>query len=414
MSSLETNFNRCVITLISRLKRSLQKITLARLKKSNENVSDDWFELTVRNQAYNNGTNHLEVFLQTNTWLSGNIFWGPRKRGPLDPTFGRSEEEQLQAFEFRVLPIIGQQWYTNLIVLYNDLQEFINQVPYQTPLTRLLNGFNLFVTMSITLGEEDITPLNTEQWEEREPTSEELLNVRSAQIKRVMRTRKYWAIKKFSGRRSRSAKNFVKGGKKLKENSPTNQPKDQMRIFLADLMTISLEAHSKNESFDWMCNLRSIYNEFLFDGVDSTNGICPECSSFTEYLSSKISHSNEWQKCNNGTKVSKEWCVAWRKIRMESDVGVSFETINKTKKYKFVDSRSESYMKAVKTLVDWLSSKIVVRKCEKSKRDLIKFAHKPYYRPAKTNSFVDRLLCQATMLGTTLITFKNDCHKIFG
>lgn len=257
-------------------------------------------------------------------------------------------------------------------------------------------------------GQFDITPMNEEHWEEREPTDEDLGNVRSALLRSILKSEKYWSIKKFSERNPRSVDPLEEESPK-KEDLTKGRSRYLWSKFVVDLMTISVEARSKGDSFVWLKNFTRLFNDYMLDEKKSTNVHCPPCSSFDEYLYLKISTSSDWQRCVSGTNGLREWCAAYGRIMMNLDVA----STNSFKKYKINKPRSKLYIKEVDKLMNWLSSKISTNQCKRNEPTLIELPYNPYQPVRRTNSVIDRAICYMVTVVTLLSTFKNDCHKIF-
>lgn len=95
------------------------------------------------------------------------------------------------------------------------------------------------------ISEDDIIPLNPEQWEEREPTDEELSRITVLRLKRRMRTQRFWAIKRKSNARFTRSLNYQYN---LDSDQTENETyftegsfKLQWSNFILDLMKISTE-----------------------------------------------------------------------------------------------------------------------------------------------------------------------------
>lgn len=123
-NAMHANFNGCMNTLYGRLKRSMQKILLARLKKTNQISNDVWYRLGVSFQSQGDDQVYSEIFAHADTWLRGNIFLGPRNRGPFDPRFDTDEETASDAFEMGSSPILGEDRYHDLLDLFYRLYSF--------------------------------------------------------------------------------------------------------------------------------------------------------------------------------------------------------------------------------------------------------------------------------------------------
>lgn len=266
------------------------KLFLAKLKKTNNISNDVWHRLGASLQSQDENNIYSEIFAQRDNWLRGNIFLGPQNRGSFDPTFSRDESEYFEAFEADAETIIGQDRFNQLKRLYDDLQSFVSSAIRMNPVGRLLIGFELFVRISNLLITGIITPMNDRQWEFRVPTEQELRNTVPENMRRFLRTQRYWAIKKPSDRFPRSTNH-------LSENpSETATQKDlsyQWNKFFTDLLSISMEANARKESVTWLCNFTRLHYDYLFNATIPDNQDCAACLSFGTYLYSKISISND-------------------------------------------------------------------------------------------------------------------------
>lgn len=264
------------------------------------------------------GTSSVLSLVDSTSWFNGNIFIGPTNRGPLHPGFQRTEEGTLEAFEWDAQSILHPSHYNTLVILFRRLLDFVSRAHGMYPFQRLIEGFNLFVSMSISLRPFGVTTMVNEQWEEREPTDEELKNVRPDQMRREMRTQKYWAITKSPPRYKRSTS--VLEERSLPEGSVT---KCKLSIFVSDLMKASMEAHSRDEQLSWSSNLTRTYNDYSkFRDSKKVEDDCSNYISFDEYLYRKISPSYDWHRCNHENDWVKinEWCSAWRRVKISLNV----------------------------------------------------------------------------------------------
>lgn len=282
---------------------------------------------------------------------------------------------------------------------------------------RLVDGFNLFFSMTILLNKYDLTIMNLDQWEERAPTDEELAEVEDENLRKALKNQKFWAIKKEPKRSSRSIKhsfNFAVRPKKEKIFLEQNS-KHRWTEFVVDLMKLSLVPR-ETEPFTWLCNFTCFFNDYLFDyagknETDHSTGV-----SFDQFLYSKILPSIDWRRCNNYEEIKpkKEWCVAWKRIMANSDIRINFTDINKNNvRFRNRKQRSKSYLQDIETLVDWFSLKIEFSKCEKTKQELIKLQYVPFQVKKDTSHLFDVTMCYFPTLVTATRAW-HDCLKFFG
>lgn len=86
----------------------MQKILLVSIRKSHV-FSDILVEpIDVEDVSfYAEDTLSIDSIQNAVSWLSGNIFIGPTNRGTFGPTFQRTGEELLEAFDQNAEPIVG-------------------------------------------------------------------------------------------------------------------------------------------------------------------------------------------------------------------------------------------------------------------------------------------------------------------
>lgn len=410
----QTYSNGCVFTLIGRLRRSLRKLLMVQMKNMNAFSDEDRHNIAVNVQTNENDTFFAEMFGRAHSWLNGNIFLGPRNRGPFHPEFQKNEEELLRAFEFDSEPIIGSQHYEESFLLHSELIRFVSEAPEMTLLDKLLKGFDIYYTTTFVLVRYDMTRMDIEKWELREPTDDELLEVRTAQLRREMRTERYWDIKKQPRRFSRSADHLYETAQGLQRTIPAT--KDELKYlwseFLLDIMKISINDRIQGESFTWSYNLSRLYEDFLFRMSDTAD--TSTCASFDEYLYSKISSSDDWISCNNEKPLqsASKWFLAWRRIMSKSCVEFIL-IVEKSKGFcNYRIPPSKSYFSDVETLMQWLSSKISLTECKKKKVHQLILPLNHYQPLQKTGSVVEIGLCYMTTLITALSS-ANDCYNAF-
>lgn len=395
----ETNINGCVLTLISRLRRSIQKLFIVQVKNT---------ELFSNNELYRIGLNILsnenyhffeDLLRRASSWLSGNIFLGPQNRGPFNPHYNLNEHDSFRAFEFDVEPIIGRLQYEFLLLLFQDLQEFINGALEMNPLDRLLGGLDVFNSMAFMFVRFDITPMNSEQWIERLPTEEELGNVQSEHVRRILRTQTFWAIKKPNSRHPRSLTYYkydIVHDLDNKVPSAMVELKYQWSKFIKDLFKMSVESHIQGESLIWSCNLTRLFTNYLVRKSNTINTNYLTCESFDRYLYSKISKSKDWFQCNEDKNLlaEVEWCSAWRR-------------------YNLSNFKAKPDSKDVKILIDWLTLAIKLKECKNWEYNSVKLKKYTFHRTTKSGSVIDTTLCFLSSFGSLVFTLKSDCQKIF-
>lgn len=398
-----TNFNTCIRTLFGRLKRSMLKLVLASLGRAP----------TTENLMEIDGNFFSETLPRTHGMLSGNIFMGPARRGPFNPQFQRSGEDLLNTFEHDVEPIIGTRRYQQMLNIYNQMRHYIRIAPGTYPFLRLLNGLNIFLALHINLHDHEITPMNSQHWEEREPFDEELMNVRVGRLRRILRTQKYWAIKRTPRRSPRSIYR-EESNEVFEEQSCSVEEYSKLMWseFVLDLLTISTEASSRDEEVSWSCNLTRLRNDYSFGTSDQTKGeYC--VINFDEFLYSKISDFDEWRSCNShlAQDQEKEWCLAWRRIMNNLDnEDSSFDpNLPKLLVHKF---RSISYLRDVETMVRWLTTKIKEDAIEVKKNDVANFEYDPYH-PKPRSNIIDEGLCFIYSISGLFLSL-HECLNVFG
>lgn len=411
--SLQTDFNDCVVTLFGRIRRSMQKILIAQVRNSPEFSNDDFYNIQSNLQYSSNNTFFFNMFGRAYSWLNGNVFIGPRNRGPFSPTFERDEGELLEAFEFDSEPIIGRQHYRESLNLFFQLLDFLNQAPSMFPFDRLLYGFSLFSSMTITLSEYPTALMHSGDWELREPTDAELSNLRSSQLRRVVRGQRYWSIKKQPERSPRSVEYHYESIETPPEVVPLTMGELKIRWsqFVEDMMKIVMEARSRGESVVWSCNFTRLYKDYLKQKLDS-NFKCNYCKSFDEYLFSKIKTSWNWRRCNNAMLTTSEWCLAWKQIVATLvNYDTSFIDVDGSKKVHARGSRSVSYLRDVEVFTRWLSSEFGPRpECKKTKVHTTNPTENSHKSQRRGGGTLDVGLCYFSTLIMSVFSMK-DCHE---
>lgn len=130
--------------------------------------------------------------------------------------------------------------------------------------------------------------MDVDQWGVRNPLNKEL---------NILRTEKYWAIRKLPRRFSRSISYDSAKSDSMKKISSQHRWKE----FIKNLMTISTEAHSGGRLYDE-------YFSYKIDVINKDSSIC------TEFLDSKVSRSATWHKCNHPKKSTAT--SKWERITM--------------------------------------------------------------------------------------------------
>lgn len=414
----DLHLNSCALTLIGRLKRSMQKLVIARLKSSREFSYQNRYKIEIDVELYENDTFSVDLLSHADNWLNGNIFLGPSNRGPFDPNFNKSSEESLTAFEVYVAPIIGQSHYKKIVSLYTELRSFVRTVGEMDPVERIIEGFNLFFSMTILMNEYGLTLMNLEQWEERGPTDEELTDVKDENLKRELKNEKFWAIKRDQERPQRdTGRSFDSRIEPVEKRFYSlEQSKYRWSKFVMKLMELSLTARKQAPA--WLCNFTQLYNDYLFNyaNVKENNSFSPV--SFDQFLYSKISRSIDWRRCVQLEELTtkKKWCLAWRRVIAMPNTPINISG-NRYEFAKRFASRGQiimvRYSKDIEVLMDWLIRKIKFKKCDKNESGLLKLPHISFRVKKKMSGFLDLSLFQVTTFVTAVIAW-DECLKIFG
>lgn len=400
-------FNGCILTLFLRLRQSMKKLVIAKLLQNNQGACS---RLASDIQSTDARDISMEQILYSENCFGGNVFLGPRLRGPLNPIF--YEEDLLYAFEVDSAPIIGQNRYGELLQLFHQLRFFTNPVFERPPIWKLLSGFKLFIKISELLINQRVTPMIDEQWELRVPTDEELRrHTNSKELRSLLESQKFWAIRKPSNRSPRSINNFQSKNDSIKPSLLENI-RYQWSKFVVDLMTISMESRKRNESLVWSCYFDRLYDDYLFgdpEPVKSATFNCATCSSFDEFLYSKISQSSDWIRCNQGIKFPSKWCSAWRRIKQvitEKKYSRNYHGKN------FIDNRI--FMEDIKVFMQWLSIKIQLTECKSSEPTSLVLRPNPFsYRQQNSYNILDNTLCFFGTIVSSLLIWRNDCTQVF-
>lgn len=148
-------------------------------------------------------------------------------------------------------------------------------------LDKLLKGFEIFNLMSTLLVKFDITPVNNEQWKERYLTNEELNEINNEELRRQVKSQKYWAIKEPRERGQRSVK-YRKYEKEV--TLSMNQLEHRWSKFISDLLNVWIDAHGWNEPLIWSNNLTQIYTNYLVHKSELKSINQSSCIGFDGYL----------------------------------------------------------------------------------------------------------------------------------
>lgn len=391
----DVSLNGCLLILMARLRRSIQKLLIVQIKNYGAFSFDEWYEVS-SNLTSNMNSNFFSVlFSRANHWLRGNIFLGPTNRGPFNPEFGRNDEDLQRAFENDASFIIGKVRSRGLRSLHENLLEFIRLDRSMTHLDRLTIGFDLFNWMMVLLIRHDVTPMKIEQWEERKPKNQELSNVHSAELRRFMKTQKYWAIKKSHPRPKRSEIDHTENYDYLpaKEALTVEKLRQVWSDFVMNLTLISINAQSQNETLNWSCNFTRLHDDYILHKSEYSKSDDMNCvMTFDKYLLAKINSTWDWHLCNSAVSIlvaESEWCRAWKRIRMQY-------TLKNSVHYSNSKLHSKSYLQDAETFMQWLFSQIKLRECEKKEKNLsnlpsLKKSSVRLYSPVRDDS-IDSIL----------------------
>lgn len=143
----DPSFSGCLRILFGRLRRSMRKLFLVSVRRSSG------FSINVDSNNF-----FSEAVERAHGMFSGNIFLGPSDRGPFSPTFGKSGDELLDAFEFSAKPIIGTRRYEQLLRMFEQLRHYVTLVPQWSPLARFVLGMRHFFALFMTFDKIRITP----------------------------------------------------------------------------------------------------------------------------------------------------------------------------------------------------------------------------------------------------------------
>lgn len=163
----------------------------------------------------------------------------------------------------------------------------------------------------------------------------------------------------------------------LEEHKTLNKDlRDVWGSFIADLMTMFLEAYGKGEKLKWSCSFNCLINDYVFRKPCSRKIKNDEnCVTFDEFLFSKISITHDWRSCNNLDEFAlvKKWCLAW--FRISKKFGEKVSTLCWSD-VQFDKTRSKSYLRDVEILIKWLAIKMKANNCLRNhKGDLKKLLY---------------------------------------
>lgn len=423
----QTEPNDCLFISIGRFRRAILKLLIVQGKNTpyaSIFSNEEWHTLG-SNSEFDLSLNFFTNLLRRGVgWLSGNIFLGPRNRGPFSPEFGRTEEELHLAIDRDALHIIDSTHFNILFVVFVKLKLYIQKAPGMSPFDRFTSGFTLYNSMTYLLSRFDVTPMNRENWEERYPSDQDIRNA-TEEARREIITQKYWAVKKRERRGPRSTSYYRYVANDILEK---DQLKYQWSEFITNLMQNSINARSKNEPFSWSCDLSRLYIDYMLHRSDSSASYQENCIiNFDEYLFSKISNSSDWYKCNNAiNSTMSDWCQAWTRIKVEHyNDEVDFVSLEESDlSVNIKKSWSESYSQDVKIMMNWLSSEMGLKKCKKFEFKLFKLS--PQMSTSDiTSNLLNKLLCYLLTMAIdecnklmsrkkeNFINYKNSLEKIY-
>lgn len=261
----------------------MRKLLLVSIRRLPENFRHEAVDI-------NSNIFFLEAIERTHDMLSGNIFLGPTYRGPFSAEFQRSGVELLDSFESGIEPIIGHQRYGMLSLLFNSLRLYVQHASNLRPFDRLTMGLTNFFLLNFALHQSDVIPFERTQWELRQPTEQELANVRSVQLRNEWRNQSFWDVKRSTNRKRRSVVDSETPTVVKKSIAIMDHAKDQWSKFTLDLMMILMEASNRNKELDWTCHFACLFKNYTFDKREMMNDRqqSEPCITFDEFLYSKI------------------------------------------------------------------------------------------------------------------------------
>lgn len=330
--------NDCINILHSRLRRSVAKVMVHKVNMLNAASGGRYL---VSYDIYDVVKDHFftEFFKSLFAHSSGgNTVIGPSDRGPLDPSSAMPSDE---AFEEDFLPLIGQQHWDEMHSLHRRLMKYVKEAPTATAYDRMQSGVELFGVMMITFQRYDITMFNENQWEERELNPVELSKL-SEKAKRRYIGKKFWSVKNFFSRSKRSV------GQSLdKCYSIESFSQQRWNDFFVDIMESLMESYSLDKSPTWSCILNRMYFDYVFSSSNSSEDDCMDLG-FGSYLYKIASRNRSWHKCINfdDSEEPQKWCLAWRRIMLNSDVGSG--------NYRNNGTRSKSFHQDTEMMISWL------------------------------------------------------------
>lgn len=354
-SESDTEYNRCALTLLARLKRSMQKLVVVQIKNSaGSSIKPDKVLLNTADAA--------KIDDYAFNWIHRNVFLGPPNRGLFLPEFRYFGNDSFEAFDWDVKYIIDRKHYMIMKLMYRQLKYFVEEAPKWQVHQRLIYGFQTFIEIMINLNNRGITPLNIEQWEERYLTDYDFDSLRIDESRRrELRGQKYWVIKKTFGRFSRSTNYFAKTELHSVKQKSRRQINQKWKEFVSSLFQIIMDARSQNKNLLWSKNFTNLYDKYLLRDIDVTDQSNLTCISFNKYLFSKIHKLKEWHRCNNlmNSMLNSKWCQAWKRIIKSN---ISSYVLDTKKLTSTKEKWSTLYLQDAETIVLWLSSIVSLKK----------------------------------------------------
>lgn len=324
LSGYETNRPRSSsefrkrVTMFHRLKQSLKKLMIYYIRKffsiSAENTVNYDYRLLLSNDNY--FFQAVESFLTDSA--GGNTFVGPSDRGPLDPTYETENNYRgaLRAFDYDCEPIIGSERYNEMLNLFNNLLNYVENARRLEGLDRMTQGAELVITMVLTIERFRQTNYDESNWIQRILNSKELSKVPD-NLKREFKTKIFSAIKRSEERSKRSLNNSERLYQTKTIFSIENYSKQQWSNFISDSIKNILKYRNTGKAVAWEHYLNRLYFHEWFPSLrnESESTDCDN-QNFDSYLYLKISKIPAWQECNSFTRSNEpeNWCSAWRRI----------------------------------------------------------------------------------------------------
>lgn len=281
--------------------------------------------------------------------IGGNFFLGPDRssRGLFFPRHNELNFEAMFSFEFDSEPIIGEEHYRELLVLFKRLIGYVAMDSEEvTPLERYTSGFELYVSMMTTFSSYEAASFNIDQWEYRTATEEELSTLNLWKRSKY-RGRKFWVIKKNFRRPKRNVIQEKKVCYSIDQYS-----KQRWSEFVVYLMRAFVKAEASNQTIPWSGEFSWLYLKYRINlSLSNATENCMD-EKFDTFLYYKISQYQEWSDCISfkESDESNEWCQAWMRIMLNTDVGSSSS---------WKDPRQIQFHQDLTVIVDWLRDKIV-------------------------------------------------------